>query len=75
MRQTCLPGLCTVAGTIMEDVAQFSLIRPTDAADMTRTIAALHQVAKDIAALASAAEVAARRDQRAHPSGCAYCLP
>lgn len=50
--------LCTLAGTIMEDTSPVAIVRP---ADPTMVIAEVRQAGNDIAALANAAEVVARR--------------
>ncbi|MGE3993333.1 hypothetical protein [Pseudorhodoplanes sp.] len=50
--------LCTLAGTIMEDVSPIALTRSEDTAAV---IAEVRQAGNDILALADAAEAAARR--------------
>ena len=53
--------LCTIAGTIMEDVSPIALTRATDPSTIEPTLKELQRAAQDIAALANAAEVVGRR--------------
>jgi hypothetical protein len=54
--------LCTIAGTIMEDVSPIALANATDPSTIEATLRELQRAAQDIAALASAAEVVGRLD-------------
>jgi hypothetical protein len=53
--------LCTVAGTIMEDVSPIALTRPGHPSTVETTLRELQRAAQDIVALANAVEVVGRR--------------